>query len=98
MQKPPPHNVPKASPAQHVKIHGLRYSLPPLALTVKQLKDALMYVAPDYPMIDEFAGRVCIALRDEGKDIDGEMLPRGLYVWLEDYPEEGALLLREDDK
>lgn len=66
---------------------------PPLVLTGYQLRDALEFVAPD-DIDEQLEQSVCIAVRDNVNDEEGEkVLPAGLFVWLEEYPDEGLLPL-----
>lgn len=87
-----PAGVPKPAPIGHCRPNGIVYDLPPLTFTAAHLCEALEFFGGEYGDADD-PTQVCIALRDEGHDTDGEMRPRGLYVWLKEYPEEGALHL-----
>jgi hypothetical protein len=87
-----PAGVPKPAPIGHCRPNGIVYDLPPLTFTAAHLCEALEFFGGEYGDADD-PTQVCIALRDEGPDTDGEMRPRGLYVWLKEYPEEGALHL-----
>ena len=72
---------------------GDRYSLPPVVMTGYQLQAALGFIAPD-GTAEQMEQQVCIALRNQVKDEDeGTTLPAGLFVWLEEYPEEGLMPL-----
>lgn len=91
-----PPKVPLRAPMNHCRPYGMKYDLPPMALSGYQLREALGFLAPD-GIADQLEQEVCIALRDEGRDTDGEVCPRGLYCWLSDYPEEGSILLDGHD-
>jgi hypothetical protein len=70
-----------------------RYSLPPVVMTGYQLQAALGFLAPD-GTAEQMQQEVCIAARNQVKDEDeGTTLPAGLFVWLEEYPEEGLMPL-----
>lgn len=70
-----------------------RYSLPPVVMTGYQLQAALGFLAPD-GTAEQMEQQVCIAARNQVKDEDeGTTLPAGLFVWLEEYPEEGLMPL-----
>jgi hypothetical protein len=84
--------VPLRALLGHCRPEGLRFDMPPLVLSGYQLREALDFLAPDGDA-DQLEQEVCIALRDEGKDVDGEMRPRGMYCWLEEYPDEGSIIL-----
>ena len=87
-----PRNVPTPPPMDACRPNGLIYELPPVVLNGYQLKEALEFLAPD-DTDEQLEEEVCIALRDKGQDIDGHEAPRGIYCWLDEYPEEGSILL-----
>lgn len=94
-QKPEAVGVPLRPPMHFCRPHGLRYELPPLVITGHQLREALDFLDADGSP-DQLDFEVSIALRDEGKDMDGEQSPRGMYCWLTDHPEEGSIQLKRD--
>lgn len=87
-----PKGVPELQPLGNCRPFGLKFDLPPVVLSGAQLLEALDFVAPDRAE-DQMESEVCIALRDEGRDVDGDLRPAGHYCWLEEYPEEGSIIL-----
>jgi hypothetical protein len=87
-----PRNIATPPPVDACRPDGLIYELPPVVLSGYQLKEALEFLAPD-DTDEQLEQEVCIALRDKGLDMDGHEAPRGTYCWLDEYPEEGSILL-----
>lgn len=60
----------------------------PLTMTMAQLREAVhTYADADSDT------ELCFYYRQDGKDMDGEDAPAGLYFWDAEYPEEGCMLL-----
>jgi len=66
-----------------------------VTLSAKALREALEFVNPDGPQdADQVEAEVTIFFRDEdGVDTEGDPLPRGLYCYLSEHPEEGCIPL-----
>ena len=76
--------------------NGILHLLPPIVLSASQLHQALEFVAPDYDTdADQREANVSIHYRLAGKDMDGEDAPAGWCCWLTEYPEEGSILLSD---
>ena len=73
--------VPRVPPAGHV-----------LTITGWQLGEAIGFVAPDGED-EQMEQAVCIAHSDTVRDDDGKLYQPGLFVWLEEYPDEGCIPL-----
>lgn len=71
--------------------HGIAHLLPPFTLTVGQLRRALQIMGDD-----DHETELSFQHKLPGKDTDGEDAPAGVYCWLTEYPEEGALQLPKD--
>jgi len=79
----------------------------PILLNGNQLLAALEWCSPtvvgfinaqsqlinDEEIKEELDTQVYIHHKEAGLDSDGDEAPEGYYCWLEEYPEEGALLL-----
>jgi hypothetical protein len=70
--------------------------LPPsVTITAAQLREALEFVNPDGPEdADQMESEVTIfQRRTDDTSTEGEPLPRGMYCYLSEYPEEGCIPL-----
>jgi hypothetical protein len=75
---------------------GFIHLTPPLELNAHQLRNALDFVNPDGAKdTDQLETNLCIQWRKEAV-FEGENFPAGHYAWLEEYPEEGSILLDAD--
>lgn len=64
-----------------------------LHTTIGKLRDAIKCIGAGD---DDADTRVVLAEREAFTSTDGDDMPAGLYVWLEDYPEEGCIGPLED--
>lgn len=72
---------------------------PQLVINATQLRSALELVAPDFDTDeDQREADVCIQYLPARMSTDGEPMEAGLYCWLAEYPEEGCIPLRPDEK
>lgn len=62
---------------------------PQLNVTVAQLRDALEMVDPDRTAEPDTP--IVLSFLPARMDTEGEWMKAGLYVWFEDYPEEGCI-------
>lgn len=67
---------------------------PILTLNGYQLRSALEFIAPDGDA-DQLESEVCIQHGGGMAGSDGEIVPVGLYCWMDEYPEEGSIFLSE---
>lgn len=69
---------------------------PAVTLNARQVRTVLTFAHPDEADLDQEETEISIGWRPAGKDSDGADAPEGYYVWLADYPQEGALYLDPD--
>lgn len=66
---------------------------PVVTLNRYQLQQAVEFIGVD----DD--SRICLKFYDHDiVDTKDDYMPKGLYVWLEDYADEGAMLLTHDEE
>ena len=72
-------------------------TFPMIALSGKQLGDALDFIAPDRETDpDQLEQELVIANLPARVSSEGEPMQAGLWMWLEEYPEEGCIPLFEE--
>lgn len=68
-----------------------------ITLNAYQLKQAAEFASPDYDTDEQQRETtVCIQQLPARLSADKEPMPAGVYVWLEEYPGEGCLLLEPE--
>jgi hypothetical protein len=66
-------------------------------ISVKQLKEAIDFIDPDNDPDNEYQELGFLYKNKEFTSIDGDLMPKGLYCYLADYPEEGIHYLDNED-
>lgn len=62
-----------------------------MTLSAKQLRDALKFCNPDEGGSDQMETEVTFFFREENEiSNEGDPMPRGVYCYLSEYPEEGC--------
>lgn len=63
-----------------------------ITLTAGQLREILDFANPDGESDHEqLKTSVTIGFKDDLVDENGDMAPAGIYAWITEYPEEGAI-------
>jgi hypothetical protein len=71
---------------------------PVFTLNARQLRSALDFIAPDFDNDeDQRDVEISMQIMPYRMSLEDEPMPAGLYAWCTDYPEEGCILLLEDE-